>query len=107
MTETPLSEQKAWTPLVMQIRRQQVILTAGICLILLAIILKNVLFVPADILIRDMTLYIIIYSGFLLFAFRTDDAVKVPENVPPVVWDLLVVIVTLAIIAVYALQVKP
>ncbi len=101
MTEIA-SEQKAGTNLYSQIKKQQVILTAGICLIALAVVLKNVLFVPADILMRDMIVYIIIYLGFITFAFRTDDIPEKPENLSPLPGDLLVVIITLAIIAVYA-----
>lgn len=58
---------------------------------------------PYDILQRDMIIFIIIYFGFLISTFKTDDSKKISGNVSPVVWDLLVVIITLAIIAAYAL----
>ena len=103
MTETSTSRQKAGTDLFTQIRKQQVILTAGICLMILAVVLKNVLLVPYDILMRDMMVYIIVYLGFVTFAFRTGDTVGKSVNLSPLAGDLLVVIITLAIIAVYAL----
>ncbi len=103
MTEPTISEQKAWTNLFIQIRKQQVILTASICMIALAIVLKNVLLVPYDILQRDMMIYIIIYFGFLIFALRSDDTEEKSGNASPLVWDFLVVIITLVIIAVHAL----
>ncbi len=104
MTDSSTSEQKAWNSLFTQIKKQQVILTASICMIILAIVLKNVLLVPADILIRDMMIYSIIYFGFLIFAFRTEDTTEISGNNCPLAWDLLVVMITFAIVAVYALQ---
>lgn len=102
MTEITTSDQKAGTDLFSQIKKQQVILTAGICLIVLAVVLKNILLVPADILMRDLTVYIIVYLGFITFAFQTDDVPEKSGNLSPLAGDLLVVIITLAIIAVYA-----
>jgi hypothetical protein len=103
MTDTSISKQKAGTGIFSQIKKQQVILTAGFCLIVLAVVLKNVLFVPSDILMRDMIVYIIIYLGFITFAFRTDDVPDKSGNISPLAGDLLVVTITLAIIAAYAL----
>lgn len=77
-------------------------LTAGICLLLLAVILKNILLVPAAQLSSDMLLYIILYMGFVVsfpFAGSTDTG---PAN-RTILWTGIIVIVTLAIIAVYAL----
>lgn len=103
MTDLTMSEQKAGTNLFTQIRKQQVILTASICMIALVIVLKNVLLVPNDILQRDMMMYIIIYFGFLIFAFKTGNTGEISGNDSPLAWDLLVVLITLGIIAVYAL----
>ncbi|GEM_PF-2873475 len=103
MTETSISKQKAGTDFFAQIKKQQVILTAGICLIVLAVVFKNVLLVPYDILMRDMMVYIIVYLGFVTFAFGTDDVSYKSGNISPLAGDLLVVTITLAIIAVYAL----
>lgn len=88
---------------VLKIKQQQVILTASICLIALAIVLKNVLFVPTDILIRDMEIYIIIYIGFSLFTFKADGSYELAGKMSPLVWDALIVLITLAIIGIYAL----
>jgi uncharacterized membrane protein len=58
--------------------------------------------VPFDILQRDTVIFIVIYFGFLLFALKTDGTGEKSGNVSPRGWDLLVVLITLAIIAVYA-----
>lgn len=103
MTETITSETRAGMNLLMKIKQQQVILTASICVIALAIVLKNVLFVPSEILIRDMEIYIIVYFGFLLFALKSDGTYERSGKISPLVWDVLLVLLTLGIIAVYAL----
>lgn len=87
--------------LCMKIREQQVILTASICLLTLVVVLKNVILVPMEVLIRDMVIYIIIYLGFLVFEFEPDGNYG-KSQFHPIVWDLLVVLITLAIIVVYA-----
>jgi len=102
MTEFIPSEGRVGNSLFMTIREHQVILTASICLVALAIVLKNVLLVPTDILVRDMEIYTIVYLGFLVFSFRPDGNYERPEKTSPLAWDLLVVFITLAVIAVYA-----
>ena len=104
MTEQVTAKRRSKTTFFMKIRQQQVILTASICMIALAIILKNVLFVPADILIRDMMMYIIVYFGFLIFAFKIDGNYKKSGKITPLVWDILIVLITVAIVAVYAVK---
>jgi len=103
MTNLTTSDKKGWAGLSFQIKKQQVILTASICLIALVIVLKNVLMVPQDVLLRDTVIFIVIYLGFLSFTLRTGDTETTSGNVSPLVGDLLVVLITLAIIAVYAL----
>ncbi len=100
MTEM-VSTGKSRTNLFMKIKKQQVILTASICLLILVVVLKNVLLAPTEVLTRDVAIYIIIYLGFLTFVYKPDGNYgKSPFH--PIVWDLLIVIITLAIIVVYA-----
>ncbi|MCX5844690.1 MAG: hypothetical protein NT022_13270 [Deltaproteobacteria bacterium] len=103
MNEHIISERGAWMNLLVKIKQQQVILTASICIIALAIVLKNILFIPTDILIRDMMIYIIVYLGFLMFAFKIDDKYEKSAKISTLIWDILIVFITLAIITVYAL----
>ncbi len=81
-----------------------VAITASLCLIALTVVLKNVILVPAAELNRDIVLYIIIYSGFIMSFLPVKDQAN-PEMPGrwPLVWCAVVVIATLAIIAVYAL----
>jgi hypothetical protein len=100
MTEM-VSTGKSTTNLFMKIKEQQVILTASICLLALVAVLKNVLLVSTEVLTRDVVIYLIIYLGFLTFAFKPDGNYR-KSQFHPIVWDLLVVFITLAIIVVYA-----
>ena len=77
-------------------------LTAGLCLILLAVVLKNVLLVPADRLSSDMLLYIIIYTGFIVSFPLTDTTDSGPAT-RTVLWTGILILITLCIIAVYAI----
>jgi hypothetical protein len=103
MTEFVPSEERSVAHLFTKVKQQQVILTASVCVIALTIALKNVLHVPAEILARDMAVYTIIYLGFLAFAFRPDGNNEKSGTVGPYAWDTLVVLITLSILAVYAL----
>lgn len=104
MTEQVTTKRRSEMTFFMKIRQQQVILTASICMIALTIILKNILFVPTDILIRDVMVFIIVYSGFLIFAFKIDGNNKKSGRITPLVWDILIVLITVAIVAVYVLM---
>jgi membrane protease YdiL (CAAX protease family) len=81
---------------------QKVSLVAGACLFGLVVVLKNVLLVPADILSRDILVYIIVYWAFTVFPTPKKEAKKSKYD-KPAYWSLLIVLVTLAIIAVYAM----
>jgi hypothetical protein len=76
--------------------------TAGLCLIALAMVLKNIILVPAVQLSSDMLLYIIIYLGFIV-SFQAAD--EVPAGVPSrtLLWTGTCILMTLGIIAVYAI----
>ena len=77
-------------------------LTAGLCLIVLTVILKNILQVPAEKLSFDIILYIIIYTGFVIMYPFMDETEPVS---PPrtMLWIFVIVIITCAIIGVYAI----
>ncbi len=81
-----------------------VAITTGLSLIALTVVLKNVLLVPADILNRDIVLYIIIYCVFFT-AFAPVKGQACPDKPErwPLFWCVLSVLMTLAIIAVYSL----
>jgi hypothetical protein len=77
-------------------------LTAGLCLVLLAMVLKNVLYVPAAQLSSDMILYIIIYTGFIVsypFADNTPDS----SSARTMLWTGIIILATLGIVWVYAI----
>jgi hypothetical protein len=77
-------------------------LTAGLCLIGLAIVLKNVFLVPAERLSSDMLLYIIIYIGFIVsFPLGDDTATGSPGRT--MLWTVIIILATIGIIAVYAI----
>jgi hypothetical protein len=76
-------------------------LTAGICLVLLVAVLKNVLLVPAAQLSSDMILYIILYMGFIV-SYPLADRETTGSPVRTMLWTGTIILATLGIIAVYA-----
>jgi len=84
--------------------KDKVSIVAGICLFGLVVVLKNVLFVPSDILSRDILVYIIIYWAFTVFSLPTKEEVKKSKYDTPLYWSLLIILITLAIIVVYAME---
>jgi hypothetical protein len=80
-------------------------LTAGLCLILQIVVLKNVLHVPAERLSSDIPLYIFIYMGLVItFPFITETEPTEPmSRSRTMLWVLVFVILTLAIIGIYAI----
>ena len=84
-------------------------IVAGICMMGLIVILKNVLSISADVLTRDMIVYVIVYFGFITamnFTEETPSGQDTPGKTcdNPWVWSAIAVIMTLAIIAVYAFR---
>jgi hypothetical protein len=84
-------------------------IVAGICMMGLIVILKNVLSISADILTRDMIVYVIVYFGFITavnFTEETPSGQDSPKQTydNPWIWSAIAVIMTLAIIAVYAFR---
>ena len=97
MTETSVR-----IPSVLRNDRVIISLTAGICIILLAVVLKNILLVPAGRLASDMILYIIIYTGFIV-SFPFVDGSETSPAPQTALWTGIVILVTLGIIAVNAI----
>ena len=83
--------------------KDKVSIVAGICLFGLVVVLKNVLLVPADILSRDIFIYIIIYWAFTVFpqALKENKKSKYDRLL---YWSLLIILITFAIIVVYAME---
>jgi len=72
------------------------------CLIALAVILKNVVQVSASVLSRDIIIYIIIYSFFWMIPGLDAKRERKSRFERPLFWSLLLVAMTAAIVAVYA-----
>ncbi len=88
----------------MKLNDQTIIsIVAGICLIGLVVVLKNVLFISPEIISRDIIVYIIIYIGFVTSLSAKDKTKKLFKYDTPLFWSILIVLITLAIITVYAL----
>lgn len=59
---------------IMKLRDEhKVSIVAGVCLFTLVAVLKNVLFVPSDILSRDILVYIVIYWAFTFFPLKKEE----------------------------------
>jgi hypothetical protein len=80
-----------------------VALMAGACLLGLVAVLKNVVHVPADVLSRDVTLYIILYCALAVSPGLPAVANRSRLD-RPIAWGALFVLITVAIISLYALQ---
>jgi hypothetical protein len=82
-------------------------IVAAICMMGLIVVLRNVLSVSADVLSRDVIVYVIVYFGFITAVNFTEET---PHDVPkktydnPWVWSAIAVVVTLVIIAFYAFR---
>ena len=75
---------------------------SAICIMALVVVLKNVLHVPAAELSRDMLIYSILYSDFWMLPWLNARREKKSRFDGPLFWSLLIVAITVAIIAVYA-----
>jgi hypothetical protein len=84
----------------MQLSNQtKIAILSAACLLGLTVVLKNILHVPAEILSRDIVLYIIIFSffGIIFPSAEKKNCCKL------IYWYLTILVVTLAIIGVHAL----
>jgi uncharacterized RDD family membrane protein YckC len=97
MTETSVR-----IPSVLRNDRVIISLTAGTCILLLAVVLKNILLVPAGQLLSNMILYIIIYTSFLV-TYPLVGETGTGSSTKTMIWAGVILLITLAIIAVYAI----
>jgi predicted membrane-bound dolichyl-phosphate-mannose-protein mannosyltransferase len=87
----------------MKINNQVIVaIVTGVCLIGLIAILKNILLISSETLSSHVIIYIIVYIGFTTSYLAIDKTTKSFYNTP-LFWSIIIVITTLAIIAVYAL----
>ncbi len=86
------------------LRNDEVIvaLVSAVCLMALAITLKNILRVSAAELSRDMVLFSVFYCCFWLVPYISAKAGRKSRFDTPVVWSLVVVAVTISIVVLYA-----
>lgn len=90
--------------IIMKLNDQTIVsIVTGICLIGLVTVLKTILMIPADVLSRDVIIHIIIYIGFITSLSAKKKTAKRFKHDTPLFWSILIVLITLAIIAVYAL----
>jgi hypothetical protein len=66
-------------------------------------ILKNVLMISSEILSSDVIIYIIIYISFITSLSAKEKTKKTCKYDTPPMWSILIILITLAIVAVYAL----
>ncbi len=81
--------------------KTRVSIVAAVCLLGLVVALKNLLRVPAESI--NVVLFIIIYSTFSIVYPEPAEATRSRWD-RPLYWSLLIVLVTAAIIAVYAVR---
>ena len=87
----------------MKINSQVIVaIVTGVCLIGLIAILKNILLISSETLSSHVIIYIIVYIGFITSYSAIDKTTK-SFYYTPLFWSIIIVIMTLAIIAVYAL----
>jgi len=74
----------------------KVAIVAGICLIGLVAVLKNILQVPTNELTSNLIVYIAIYGAFIALPYADEKA----SRYDPLVWCAMILAVTLAIVAI-------
>jgi hypothetical protein len=77
-------------------------LTAVLCLILLAVVLKTAFLFPAERFSSAMSLYTVIYLG-LIVSFPLGETRRIVPRTRAVIWTGAIVLITLGIIAVSAI----
>ncbi len=75
---------------------------SAICLIGLAVVLKNVLHVSPEVLSRDIIIYIVVYSSFWMLPSISGQRDRKSNLDRPLLWSLVILAVTFGIITVYA-----
>ncbi len=82
--------------------KTKVSIVATVCLLGLVVALKNILGVSAEVLSGDIVLFILIYSTLSILYPEPSADKRVSTLDKPLYWSLLIVLVTAAIIIVYA-----
>jgi hypothetical protein len=75
---------------------------SALCLIGLAVVLKNVLDVSPEVLSRDIIIYIVVYSSFWMLPSISGQSARKSKLDRPLFWSLVILAVTFGIITVYA-----
>lgn len=83
--------------------KTKVSIITAVCLLGLVVTLKNILRVPAEVLSRDVILFIIIYSAFSIVYPVKGEETKTSTFDKPLYWSLLIILVTAAIVVLYAI----
>jgi hypothetical protein len=96
-----MTEVHGSSPPALQNGRVIIPITAGLCLILLTVVLKSVLLVPVPQISSDMVLYILIYLGFAI-AYPVYSYPEFPSVYSTLVWVAAIVLSTIWIIGIYA-----
>lgn len=81
----------------------KVSIVTAVCLLGLVVTLKNILGVSAEVLSRDVVWFILIYSAFSIIYPDPGADARASNFDRPLYWSLLIVLVTVAIIMMYAL----
>lgn len=83
--------------------KTKVSIVSAVSLLGLVVTLKNILQIPAEILSRDVVLFIIIYSAFSILYPEKILETKTSALDKPLYWSLLIILVTVGIVVSYAL----
>lgn len=83
--------------------KTKVSIVAAVCLLGLVVALKNIIGVSAEVLSRDVVLFILVYSAFSILYPETGANTRVSTFDKPLYWSLLIGLITLGIILAYAI----
>lgn len=82
--------------------KTKVSIVAVVCLLGLVVALKNIIGVTAEVLSRDVVLFILVYSAFSILYPEKGADTRVSMFDKPLYWSLLIGLITLVIILAYA-----
>ncbi len=82
--------------------KTKVSIVTAVCLVGLVVALKNLVGVSAEVLSKDVVLFILVYSAFSVLYPEPSTGTRASALDKPLFWSLLIILVTAAIIIVYA-----